>query len=44
MHKNHRILMIRQIQRNKICDTLVKSVNGLMKEVHLSVQASVHLL
>ena len=29
MHKNQQIMKIRQIQRNKIYDTLVKSVNGL---------------
>ena len=41
---NQQILKMRQIQRNKIYDALVKSVNGLLKEVHLSVQASIHLL
>ena len=41
---NQHILKMRQIQRNKIYDTLVKFVNGLLKEVYLSVQASVHLL
>ena len=35
---------MRQIQRNKISDTFVKSVNGLLKEVHLSVHASVQQL
>ena len=44
MHWNQRILKIQQIQRNKIFDTLVKPINGLLKKVHHSVEASVHLL
>ena len=41
---NQRIPKIRQIQRNKIADTFLNSVSGLLKEVHHSVQASVQQL
>ena len=37
-------MKIRKIQRNKIYDAFVKSVNVLLKEVHLSVHASVQQL
>ena len=37
-----RLLMkIGQIQRNKIYEDILKSVKGLLKEVHIHVQASV---
>ena len=43
MYRNQQIMKMRQIQRNKIYDILVKSVNMLLEEVHISVQASVNL-
>ena len=41
MHRNQQLLKIRQIQRNKIFDAILKSIKGLLKEVHVSVHASV---
>ena len=35
-------MKIGKIQRNKICKVILKSVNGLLEEVHFYVQASVN--